>query len=58
MKRNHRKEFYKYKLNIKDKGIIKANSIRILLWKILTNKYDVNTSSRKTKRLSPNHKVH
>lgn len=37
--RNHRKKFQKYKLNVKDKGIIKENSLFKLIWRVITNKY-------------------
>ena len=37
--RNRKKEFQKYKLNVKDKGIIKENTLLKLIWRIITNKY-------------------
>ncbi len=49
--RDYRKEFHKYKLNVKDKGIIKENNLIKLIWRIITKKYvSSNNSSRRGSR--------
>lgn len=46
--RNHRKEFQKYKLNVKGKGIIKEDNLFKLIWRVIINKYaNSDHSSRK-----------